>query len=97
MLPILLLPAASILIGSVSAVPVSDQQPLGDRLWHFNEDTYNIDSRAGSSSPRGLTGRFLHITGKTLFKVRAEEQSKVDQANIGQTYIQIRTTKPENP
>ncbi|KAE8373033.1 Metallo-dependent phosphatase-like protein [Aspergillus bertholletiae] len=61
MLPILLLPIISTLIGSVPAIPISDQQPLGDRLWHSNGDIYNADKQPGSSS-RELTGRFLHIT-----------------------------------
>ncbi|KAE8399889.1 Metallo-dependent phosphatase-like protein [Aspergillus pseudonomiae] len=62
MLPILLLPIISTLIGSASAIPISDQQPLGDRLGHSDGDLYSIDKLPGSSSGRGLTGRFLHIT-----------------------------------
>ncbi|KAE8411811.1 Metallo-dependent phosphatase-like protein [Aspergillus pseudocaelatus] len=62
MLPILILPIISTLIGSVPAIPISDQQPLGDQLWHSNGDIYSIDKPSDSSSSRGLTGRFLHIT-----------------------------------
>ncbi|KNG86794.1 putative vacuolar endopolyphosphatase [Aspergillus nomiae NRRL 13137] len=62
MLPILLLPIISTLIGSASATPISEQQPLGDRLGHSDGDLYSIERRPGSSSGRGLTGRFLHIT-----------------------------------
>ncbi|KAE8385035.1 Metallo-dependent phosphatase-like protein [Aspergillus alliaceus] len=58
MLPFLLLTTISTVIGS----PISDQQPLGDRLWNSNGGLYSVDGPAGSSSPRGLTGRFLHIT-----------------------------------
>ncbi|KAE8346576.1 hypothetical protein BDV24DRAFT_123035 [Aspergillus arachidicola] len=62
MLPILLFPIVSTLIGSVLAIPISDQQPLGNQLWRSNGDLYSIDKSPGSSSSRGLTGRFLHIT-----------------------------------
>ncbi|KAE8351001.1 Metallo-dependent phosphatase-like protein [Aspergillus coremiiformis] len=62
MLPFLFLPTIATVIGSVSAIPISNQQPLGDRLWRSNGDINNVDSPVGSSSPRGLTGRFLHIT-----------------------------------
>lgn len=67
MLPILLFPIVSTLIGSVLAIPISDQQPLGNQLWHSNGDLYSIDKPPDSSSSRGLTGRFLHITGMESF------------------------------
>ena len=67
MLPILILPVISTLIGSVPAIPISDQQPLGDQLWNSDGDLYSTDKPSGSSSSRGLTGRFLHITGMESF------------------------------
>lgn len=52
----LLFPSAVLLAVCASAIPVSDQQPLGTDI------TSDADTVGGRPS-RGLAGRFLHITG----------------------------------
>ncbi|PLB43757.1 acid sphingomyelinase and PHM5 phosphate metabolism protein [Aspergillus steynii IBT 23096] len=55
MIPFLFLPPTVLLAACASAIPVSDQQPLGAGI--------SIDADRVSGRPsRGLTGRFLHIT-----------------------------------
>ncbi|KAG2415403.1 hypothetical protein HFD88_006594 [Aspergillus terreus] len=60
MIPIHQLPGLLLLSTSVYAIPFFDQKPLIDHATQFNADRESIAS--GGGSPRGLTGRFLHIT-----------------------------------
>ncbi|KAL5356897.1 Metallo-dependent phosphatase-like protein [Aspergillus floccosus] len=60
MIPIYRLPGLLLLSASVYAIPFLDQKLLFDSSTQSNADGESIAT--GGGSPRGLTGRFLHIT-----------------------------------
>ncbi|KAI9041913.1 endopolyphosphatase [Aspergillus affinis] len=65
MIPFLSLPSAVLLAACASAIPVSDQQPLGSGV------SSDADIISGRPS-RGLAGRFLHITGTGVYPNAAQ-------------------------